>query len=346
MSKIFVSITSLDDKETIPTVLDAIEKASDPSRVVVGVAIAASNNKIFNQLKKIYKKYPLNIRSSYTKVTKDNQITLSGVGKGRLRARALYDNEDYLLQIDSHTMFEEGWDEKLISIYNDAIRHVKTEKVIITAYAGKYHLDKNGRRIVIEDDTVPGENKKLGFLYNTFLSGHSRYDIVPSWIVNESEVVRSMPNKFVPSLKFNANFAFGSKDFAEDIGISDREIFFEEELIQTMELMKRGFSLVHPNIESAIVRHLYADYGTDQEIVKEYKRTNLATEFYRISFDYQKSLAIKNYLSYLSDTKNKEVVESYQRYAGVNLYSSYTTRTDPVPTSWKLDIFGDWPYNG
>jgi hypothetical protein len=345
MEKIFVAITSLDDQETVPTVIDALRKAHDPQRVVVGIAVASSNKKIFGKLKKLQREFPGSIRLSYDRVTKKNQIDLFGVGRGRLRARALYQDEDYFLQIDSHSMFDKNWDKDLILLHKEAKESLKLNKVIITAYAGKYSVDKDGTREILDDDTIPGESKRGGFLYNTFYDDHPRYDIVPSWVVNNSELARSKTDKFIPSLKFNANFSFGDKEFAYNLSISENEIFFEEELIQTIKLMGLGFAMVHPNVESAVIRHLYADYGTNEEIIKSYGRKNLATEFDRVSLGYQKSLAMKNYLSFISDKANKEKIDSYQRYAGVNLFSCKSTRKDPIPKTWKLDIFGEYPYN-
>lgn len=344
MSTIFIAVPSLEDSELIPTVLDAINKSSGNNAIVLGVAIASSNNKTFKQLKKIQKLYKENIRLSYTKITPKNQIDIFGVGKGRLRAAALYNNEDYFLQIDSHAMFDDRWDEILISLHSEAKETLGLEKVIITAYAGKYYVDDNGNRYLTGEDNIPGTHKKLGFLYNTFHT-EPRYDIVPSWIVTKSELVRSMNDKFIPSLKFNANFAFGDKEFANNLGISKNEIFFEEELIQTLELMRQGFSLIYPNIDNATVRHLYADYAHNNEIKQVYKRNNLATEFYKINLGYQQSLAIKNYLSYISNQNNRNVIESYQRYAKVNLFSCKPVGDDPIPTSWGLDIFKSKEYN-
>ena len=46
----------------------------------------------------------------------------------------MFDGQDYVLQIDSHTWFCENWDTKLINI------HDGDDKTILTAYAGQYHM--------------------------------------------------------------------------------------------------------------------------------------------------------------------------------------------------------------
>lgn len=345
MQTIYVSIPSLDDMELPKTVASALESAEFLDRVILGVSITSDNKKLYSQIKKIKKLYPNNIRLKYTKISKSNEASLIGVGRGRLRAASMYDQEDFFLQVDSHTMFSDSWDSVLISLLSEAQLVTKNEKTILTAYAAKYYIDENGNRFVTENDNIPGSINKLGFLYPTFVDRATRNDIIPGWAVKDSKNARELPDKFVPSFKFNANFAFGNRHFANNLGISDREMFFDEELIQTLELMGNGFSLVFPNVNDAPVKHYYADHGTNEEILTVYKRKNIVLSFKGVSMGTQQSLASKNYFEYVSDPRRKHVVESYQRYAGINLLTAKSTKHDSFPESWKLDIFGESPYN-
>jgi hypothetical protein len=340
MKTIFVSVASLYDEELVRTIADAFDKAAEPSRVFVGVAIADSKTRLYKQAKKLSKKHS-NLTVSFAKITKTNQRSIYGVGRGRLRAASLYSNQDYFLQIDSHTMFLEGWDTTLIDLLNEAKTEIGSDKVILTTYAGKYYLDKEGNRVIAEDDNIPGTTKKLGFLYNTFWDRQARYDVVPSWVVINSENARSSSRKFIPSFKFSANFAFGDSSFAKNLGITEKEIFFEEELIQTMRLMSAGYSLVYPNIDNSVIKHLYGDYGTNDSFIYDYKRHNMATAFYNISFGEEKDEAIKNYFNFVFDSNNRNLVESYQRYAGIDLLTCRSHLHDSFPDSWKLDIIED-----
>ena len=341
MKKIFVSIASLDDKELPATVENAIKSAEYPDRIVLGVSIASSDKKLFNLIKKIQKAYPNNIRILYTKIKSSNQENLVGVGRGRIRAFSLYKQEDYFLQIDSHSMFSDGWDTDLVDLLNQAKSHIKSEKVILTAYAGKYYIDDTGARYVYENDNIPGSIRKLGFLYPTFVDRGTRNEIIPAWSVTKSKNARELDEIFIPSFKFNANFAFGDRYFANNLSITDREIFFEEELIQTVRLMGLGFSLVFPNVENSQVKHLYADHGTNDEINTNYNRKNIVVAFDSVDTNFHQSLSSKNYFNFISNQKNKDVVESYQRYAGLNMFTAKSTSDDSLPDTWKLDLFKD-----
>jgi hypothetical protein len=242
-------------------------------------------------------------------------------------------------------MFSENWDTELIDLLGQAKSHVGSDKTILTAYAGKYYRNDDGTRYLLEDDNIPGSINKLGFLYPTFVSGGVRNEIIPAWSVAKSSNARDLKDLFVPSFKFNANFAFGDRHFADNLSITENEIFFEEELLQTIRLMRMGFSLVFPNVKNAQVKHLYADYGTNEDIHKEYKRKNIVIAFEEVEMGNQQSLASKNYFNFVSDPENKEAIESYQRYSGINMFTAKSIKDDSFPDRWKLDMFGDWPYN-
>lgn len=341
MARVFVAIPSLDDAELIPTILDAIKKASGIHHVQIGVSIASSTQKLYRKVKKIKKLYPENITLDYHRVTKDNAASLMGVGRGRIRANNLYSGEDYYLQIDSHSMFLQDWDSQLIELLEQAKAETKNELVLLTAYAGKYYLDENRERTSRGFDSVPGNSKPNGFMYPTFSDADFSTGYVPMWGVHESEVARGSEKLFLPSFKFNANFSFGDRDFALNPGITEQEVFFEEEILQSVELMGRGYSLVYPNVEEAIVKHYYADFGNDEEVHKKYKRKTMKIAFKSSNSEYHRSMSTRNYMSYMTNPENAKKIESYQRYAGIDLMAGVAKRKFNIPQSWRLDIFED-----
>ena len=236
-------------------------------------------------------------------------------------------------------MFEDGWDNTLISLLNDAKREIQSDKVILTAYAGKYYLDNNGERTLRGFDSIPGESKQHSFMYPMFIKDEVKYGIIPLWSMTNSEIARSSERKFLPSIKFNANFAFGDMGFAKNTCISEDIVFFEEEIIQTIELMKRGYSLVYPNVESATIRHFYADFASVENMKKKYKRKDLSLLFNKISVEDQVANAKATYLSYIKNSLNKDALQSYKRYANVDLISGMVF-DQGIPKNWKLDIVG------
>jgi len=341
MARVFVAIPSLDDNELVPTMLDALEKSSGLHHVVLGVSIASSTKKLYRKASKVQKQYPQNIVLDYHKITKSNAASLMGVGKGRLRANGLYGGEEYYLQIDSHTMFSKDWDSQLVDLFEQAKVETGNDLVLLTAYAGKYYLDENKQRTLRGFDSVPGSSKPNGFMYPTFSDADFSSGYVPMWGVHESEIARGSEKLFLPSFKFNANFSFGGKDFALNTGITEKEVFFEEEILQSIELMGRGYSLVYPNVEEAIIKHYYADFGNDEEVFKKYKRKTMKIAFRNSGSLYHKSLSDRNYMNYMTNPENSKKIESYQRYAGIDLLSGVAKRKFPFPKSWRLDMFED-----
>lgn len=114
-ARIFVSIASYRDSQLPSTVASLIEQADSPERLVIGV---------FNQV---------NLDEDQDCIAADNAYMLQHVldyneAQGACWARGyiwnkLLSDEDFALQIDSHSRFVKGWDSILLKMYaqlNDA----------------------------------------------------------------------------------------------------------------------------------------------------------------------------------------------------------------------------------
>jgi hypothetical protein len=64
-----------------------------------------------------------------------------GAGYARHLALQNYNNEDYILQIDSHTDMVQNWDLKLITALNSACELAGNDKVILSQFPGGYELE-------------------------------------------------------------------------------------------------------------------------------------------------------------------------------------------------------------
>lgn len=122
--KIFVSIASYRDKLLWQTVESAISNSKYPSSLHFAVVDQSESE------------YQL----------KSNQVTYIHIdpkfSRGPCWARSLalsyYDNEDFVLQVDSHTVFDEDWDKKLI----DQLLHCSTlsNKCLLSAYPFAFNM--------------------------------------------------------------------------------------------------------------------------------------------------------------------------------------------------------------
>ncbi len=99
METIFVCIASYRDNELEKTVRDCIRKAMYPERLFFGIHWQYDNHEFFEYI--FDRRF--RIKKTYYK---DSQ----GACWARHEAQKLYGGEDYVLQIDSHMRFVQGWD--------------------------------------------------------------------------------------------------------------------------------------------------------------------------------------------------------------------------------------------
>ena len=309
---IYIAIPSMVDNQLPYTVADAILKADSPSEVFIGVVFMEVElvskelqEKFFNEFAKPFMANP----QVQIQRFKTGEYPPS-IGFGRNQAMSMYANQDYILQIDSHTKFEKSWDTKLIQMHKDAVADTQNEKTILTAYLPSYEHDDAGTRDYFQHPKLA----KYPFFVFEF-----RFDAkLPSWrdmdLVN-GPIKKSA--KYVPCVKFNAQFAFGNRHFYEANSLPDSTIFWEEELFQTMNLLHEGFSLVFPN-QVVPLAHLY--FNDVQQNPKAYS--------YRVSGSNPKSLTKDEYIAeirgsyfaFIKDPANKLKIDRFFKY----------TKTHPV----------------
>jgi len=106
MSSIFISIISQDESMLKHTIDSAIENCSSKNDIHFGI-IEQRNDSDFINLDN-YKNIKINRFIGKPR----------GVGVARNESIKLYDGEDFILVIDSHTKFEKYWDENLIRRLN------------------------------------------------------------------------------------------------------------------------------------------------------------------------------------------------------------------------------------
>jgi len=130
---IFIAIACYRDPELVPTIKSAILNAKNPDRLHFGVAIIykAGDDKWWEALSK----YP-NVKLDVKEGNFDN----TGLGRQRADANALFNDEDYFLQLDAHMRFDVHWDDLLIH-HLEGIKALGEEKPLITGYPRAYAPD-------------------------------------------------------------------------------------------------------------------------------------------------------------------------------------------------------------
>lgn len=308
---IYIQIATIEDYSVSDTVMSAITNAKNPDDVYIGIAATVSQDfydKVVEPLSKI----------SNVSVKKFNPKTDRGLGKGRINSRFAYNDQDYVLQIDAHTLFQKDWDDTLINIFSNALKETNNSKTLVTGYLGRYAVS-NGSPYVISDmpgySVWPEKNVYDGVnLRSVALTCIADF---PDWVLDD----KTKP--FYPSNRVAGNFIFGNKEWAKFQGWSGDEVFWEEEILPAITLLYNGFSLVFPNMPLPLT-HRYWDDDLQRQVMDDI-------------FDEGRQIdeSANNYIQRFAE-ENKDACEKYCDYAGYDLKTNSLTYKVFVPASYAM----------
>ena len=238
---IFISIASYQDPLLASTIFSAYDKAHNKNELIFSICDQSDN--------------PIEIE----KISFADQIHYEHVdplfSKGpcwaRHRAQSFFNDEDFFLQIDSHTQFAENWDiifiEQLIKISSIKSKDDYFKKPIITSYPRSFEIIDFEKGVF----GLHGEDKRTQvILYrkdSLFLSGSfSRQIGMPT----ES-------NDITHAILVAAGCIFTKGSFVREIPYDPNYYFYGEELSLALRSFTRGFSFFH--IPDTPLFHLYTD---------------------------------------------------------------------------------------
>lgn len=202
MKKIFVAIASYQDSLLLNTIYDCIEKCSNESQVFFGIVDQCEDTLNLSSHPFCKNITYLNIDPYY--------------GRGPCWARSIvhsfYNNEDYVLQIDSHTLFDPEWDKSLINQYKQC--QTQSAKVILSGYPPAFEIvdnvfvkkplvDKAPVFYPKQDSQLEDDNpvlKFVGYVQNTTVPIKT-YHVAGGFIFTEGNFFQTIP--YDPSLYFH-----------------------------------------------------------------------------------------------------------------------------------------------
>jgi len=323
MKTIYISMATIDDTETIVSINNAFETAKYPERVRIGLSCFTKDFSYYENLLEETKNK--NVDILYNKLD-PTVIKDFGTGLGRTRAISLYKDEDYILQVDPHTHFDKNWDEYLIDLLEDAKKELNHEKIVLTAYAGFYKYNENMTPSRQVTDSRPRYAKYIRAFF---------MDVFPMWDdFPVSDFMRNADKKYYPEVKFNGNFAFGDKEFAKNPGIYKEAFFYDEEIIQAVNLIWDGFYLVYPNTEYLPITHLYSGHINSLGGKRMFMTDYLSEKDARLA----ENLAKERYRQYLINPENKQKIKKYEKYARINLKFG-AIKDNHVPEKFSVEGF-------
>lgn len=295
---------SLDDEELKYAVDYIFDNAEHPDRVFVGISLIAKKKKSFKDIKSITSKHK-NVRA-ITHKQKFNDLSTLGVGFNRKKAEELYSGQDYFLQVDAHSFFETAWDTRIIDLFKEAVDEVGDDNIVLTCIPPIYGYTKEEKVVATGPKTR----------YPQYVVSELFVQSVPKWA--DIDVQEVSQKRFIPSVKANSAMLFGNKKFAENTGTQSESIFYDEELIYSVELFGRGIALVFPNVEHFPIRHLDGDF-----CVPNHDRAFMLEYMDEEKQDVLHANLRNHYKSYIENLDNQQKLEKYKSYAKIDYRRGY-----------------------
>ena len=229
---IFVSIANYRDSETPHTVRDLFSKATRPERVFAGV---------FSQVVPGTDDDCLPTGAPVGHLREFRVHAGESLGACWARSRILEEllhGEEYVLQIDSHSRFEPGWDERLIEM----LRGCPTPRALLTTYPPSYR---------------PPDERALPVA--TVLAADNFNDMGILLVKARAFDPEDPPAEPVPAAFLSANFLFGPAAAFREVPYDPHLYFHGEEISLAARFWTNGWDLYAPHRSV-----LYHDYSADR----------------------------------------------------------------------------------
>lgn len=221
MATIFVSLISYRDSEAQWTIEDLFSQARFPERIFIGYC---GQYDLVHDAHCFVKpcSRPAQVRSMML-----DYRQARGPCFARALAQALWEDEDYFLQIDSHMRFVKDWDEKLIAM----LAQCNSEKPVLTMYPPEYKLGSP-----VPKNSMPNLLCAKQFDKDGMLRIRGRR-------------LKVRPKTPIPSLFWAAGFMFASSQFLQEVpyDVHMKNIFFGEEISMLVRLWTKGWDCFCPS---------------------------------------------------------------------------------------------------
>lgn len=266
MKSIFVSIASYRDPELEHTVKSLIDNASGLNNIHIGIVCQASKNETPDL-------------SSYKNISMISMHPKDarGVGFARAKAMELYNDEDYFLQIDSHSQFVKNWDLSLIEVYEVAL--IKSKKVIVSAFPGMYLIESNRRDIVPfhkgNNMTYPCKQKLSQRKNGDWSAERVEFEDKDSYYPEQSNTIL-------------AGFIFSNGSIVKDLPYDPDISFMGEEVCFAARAWTNGYDIYSP--KEFYIYHFYGRNGYKKVWKDDNVRPISWEEIQKISKDKQKRI--------------------------------------------------------
>ncbi len=329
MKTILVHLPAYREPELVPTIKDAIAKAKHPDRIHFGICRQYHPDDGFDNVDEFKDRKGFKVMDVYFEDAK-------GLPWARARINEdLLDDEDYVLQLDSHHRFAENWDEIIIGLH-DGLKAKGVEKPLIGGYLPQYEptTDPIGRA------DCPWQAQFACFY------PHGTIFIRPGGLPNWQNLKEPPPARFL-----SGHFCFGESQWARDV-LHDPDIFFSgEELNLSVRSYTHGYDIFH--CHKLIIWHATMRTERDGILVWDDKnkkgedwwaiQTQARAKIRQLLYNEDNGFDIKP--EYGLGTER--TVEEYEQFAGIKFkdkqVQQYTADNlyppNPIDSEWKASFY-------
>ena len=239
-SSIFVSIPSFRDPECQHTINNLFASAKYPSRVFVGVCAqydpVADLDCFQTEIE-----HPAQVRILHMR-----HGDARGPSWARYLLHKLYQNEDFVLQIDSHSRFVSGWDVQLVALHSQCVALSSHGKAVITTYPAGYDRGDTAHFRSLED-ALPTVLRATHFDEDGMLRLRSSV-VVPKANSASGTSEPRLPKPPIPSLFWAAGFSFTTGAVISECPYDPhhKSLFFGEEQSMGARLWTHGYDFFAP----------------------------------------------------------------------------------------------------
>lgn len=235
--RIFVSVAAYCDPLLAFTLASARSQASDPDRIHFGVVDQAPPGQGLRPLDEWSREH---LRWIHV-----DALEARGPCWARALAMGLYQGEDWYLQIDSHTWFEPGWDERLLHWGRRCAE--ANSRVILSCYPNPFEL-RDGQPVAL-----PVTDRVLAFVVQERAAFAADHPV----LVFESVPVES--DEAVPAVHVAGGCLFAPGRIVDELPYDPRIYFHGEEQSFALRAWTRGWDLFQ--IPTMPLYHLYTRPG-------------------------------------------------------------------------------------
>lgn len=222
---IFVQIASYRDPELRNTITDLLAKATHPNQLHIAIGWQHSPYEDWDQLDEYLH------HKQFTIIDVDYRDA-KGPCWIRAQLNAAYKNQTYMLQLDSHHRFADGWDTTLITML-EQLRSDECPKPLLSSYLPSFNpANDPAERVlspwIMEFDRFAPESP-VHFLPHTI----------------DDFTTRDAP---VPARFVSGHFIFADGSFVQDVPYDPTYYFHGEEINLSVRAYMAGYDLFAPHI--------------------------------------------------------------------------------------------------